>query len=422
MSQIEKNLKHLRHADLVEYELESEKAAQLLPTLIQETSLSILHQNCQSFNSHFNEFMTFITSLEAKFSIYAISELWCNKVEDFSHYDTLDGYEFKPKQRKRKTGGGVGMYVKNGIDFEILDIEIEMVDSLWIEIKTKNTTEIVGVIYRNEDITPNKFVSEFEMVLAKFQSENKKVTVCGDMNLNQMAMDYTSPYVQAIKLNNFSSLIMHPTHTSPTGTKSCIDHVITNKPSTPHAGTIHNDICRHTATFVVYADEMIPVPPAKVLWEDFSEYNKEKFNQRLQINLTLWRMECEMMETKQESMEKMYGDFVKVLLQTWSEFVTVKVDKLTPQMKKPWMTVAILKSVRKQHTLFAKVKKNPLNAELKEKHRIYKLQMTKIVQSAKKKYFSEFIEKIKSEPASAWGKIKELMGRVKKKTQKKGTI
>jgi hypothetical protein len=87
MSQIGKHLKHLQHADLVKYELESEKAEQLLPTLIQDTSLSILHQNCQSFNAHFDQFITFVTSLEASFSVYAISELWCNKVEDFSHYD-----------------------------------------------------------------------------------------------------------------------------------------------------------------------------------------------------------------------------------------------------------------------------------------------------------------------------------------------
>jgi hypothetical protein len=133
-------------------------------------------------------------------------------------------------------------------------------------------------------------------------------------------------------------------------------------------------------------------------------------------------MECEMIEIKQKSREKMYGEFVNVLLQTWSEFVGLKVDKLTPQMKKPWMTVAILKSVRKQHMQFAKVKKNPRDAELKEKHQKYKLQMTKVIQSAKKKYFSEFTEKIKSEPASAWGKIKELMGRVKKKTQKRHNI
>jgi hypothetical protein len=41
-------------------------------------------------------------------------------------------------------------------------------------------------------------------------------------------------------------------------------------------------------------------------------------------------------------------------------------------MKKPWMTGAILTSVHKQHTLFAKVKKNPTNVKLKERHKKYK--------------------------------------------------
>jgi hypothetical protein len=60
--------------------------------------------------------------------------------------------------------------------------------------------------------------------------------------------------------------------------------------------------------------------------------------------------------------------------------------------------------------MFAKVKKNPTNVKLKERHKKYKTLLTKTIQSAKKKYFSEFIEKIQSEPASAWGKIKKLMG------------
>jgi hypothetical protein len=258
------------------------------------------------------------------------------------------------------------MYVKNGIEYEILNLEIELVDSLWIEIKTKKSTKIVGVNYSDEDVTPTKFISEFEIVLSKFQSENKKVTVCGDVNLNLMQMNYTSPYVQAIKLNNFSSLITQPTHVSPIGTKSCIDHIITNKPTTPHAGTINSDICRHTATFVVYEDEMTPVPPVKKLWEDFSQYSKEKFNQRLQIKLTIWRMECEMTETAEESMDKMYGEFIEILLRTWSEFVTLKVDKLTPQMKKPWMTVAILKSVHKRIPCLRRLKRTPQMSNLRK--------------------------------------------------------
>ena len=125
------------------------------------------------------------------------------------------------------------------------------------------------MIYRNEDISEINFIQKLEAILAKFQSEGKTVTICGDMNLNLMKMNYTSPYVQAIKLNNFSSLITHPTHISPIGTESCIDHIITNKSTPVTAGIIQSDICRHTATFVVYDDEIPPVSPVKKLREDF---------------------------------------------------------------------------------------------------------------------------------------------------------
>jgi hypothetical protein len=301
-----------------------------------------------------------VTSLETQFSVYVISELWCNNIKDFTHMDVLDGYNFIPAPRKRKGGGGVAMYIKEGImHSDPLPIEIEKVDSLWIEIQKKASTEIVGVIYRNEDISEINFIQKLEAVLAKFQSEGKTVTICGDMNINLMKMDYTSPYVQAIKLNNFSSLITHPTHVSPRGVESCIDHIITSKTTPVNAGVIQSDICRHTATFVVYDDEMPPVPPVKKLREDFSKYNKEMFNQRLQVKLTIWRIECEMMDDPKENMGNMYGNFVDILLQTWSEFVKLKVDKLDSQLKKPWMTVALLKSIRKPISVVCEGEKEP---------------------------------------------------------------
>jgi hypothetical protein len=133
-------------------------------------------------------------------------------------------------------------------------------------------------------------------------------------------------------------------------------------------------------------------------------------------------MECEMMDDPTENINKMYGNFVDILLQTWSEFVTLKVDKLDSQLKKPWMTVALLKSIRKQHQLFVKVKKNPTDMVMKEKHKKYKSVLTKTIQSAKKKYHDRFVSQIKSEPASAWNKIKELMGKAKRRPQKKNDI
>eukprot|EP00732_Lithocolla_globosa_P005058 Lithocolla_globosa_v1_NODE_4971_length_1326_cov_6.886703.p1 type:complete len:165 gc:universal NODE_4971_length_1326_cov_6.886703:73-567(+) len=142
------HLKHFHHIELQPYRMNEQESIKLLPPMITQQSLSLLHQNCQSLSKHYDEFSHFILSIHVQFSVNAVSELWCNNLIDFSHLDTIEGYKLYPNPRKRKIGGGVAFYIRDNLEFDFLDITITNVDSLWIEIKTKKGTEIFGVIYR----------------------------------------------------------------------------------------------------------------------------------------------------------------------------------------------------------------------------------------------------------------------------------
>ncbi len=79
----------------------------------------------------------------------------------------------------------------------------------------------------------------------------------------------------------------------------------------------------------------------------------------------------------------------------------VRVDKVRDKFRKPWMTPSLLKSVQKQHTYYARHKKQPFNEKLKQKHRKYKNVLTDALRTAKRLYYDETIEKIKEKPAKA---------------------
>eukprot|EP00732_Lithocolla_globosa_P001060 Lithocolla_globosa_v1_NODE_468_length_3964_cov_97.214377.p1 type:complete len:993 gc:universal NODE_468_length_3964_cov_97.214377:917-3895(+) len=415
------HLKHLHHPHLTSHRLDVEHAQELLSQIEQKTSLSLLHQNCQSLQQHFEEFFNFIQSLPISFSIYAVSELWCNNLKDFSHLDTLEGYTLIPKPRKRKGGGGVAFYIKDSILYKIVPIEIKDVDSLWIEIQTPTKKEVIAVVYRNEDVTPTNFSHSLEPILAKFQSENTRVTLCGDMNIDLKHLDYTSTYVQTLMYNQFWNLIRFQTHTAQqTHEKSCIDHIITNKDCTVHAGVIQNDICRHDATFAVFLGGSSKPTTTKTFTTDFSRYDKEKFNKRLSDKLKHWKQELPPQD--RSSLDETYSQFIDILLETWKEFVSLKIDKNISKLKKPWMTCSLLKCVQKQHTLYAKCSKDPTNQVLRKKHRTYKNILTSALTAAKKKYHDAFINAIKTEPKTAWEKLKQLMGKAKRKISKKHNL
>ena len=61
---------------------------------------------------------------------------------------SIDGYSIVKKNRNRH-GGGVLLYVKDGIDYsEITELASEQVDSVWIKLMYKKETLMLGGVYR----------------------------------------------------------------------------------------------------------------------------------------------------------------------------------------------------------------------------------------------------------------------------------
>ena len=81
----------------------------------------ILNVNMRSIaNPHnFSKLEALLESLKFKPTVIAITEKWiqCNQT---GHYFNLKDYVFISNSRITSRGGGVGFYVKSGIDFQII--------------------------------------------------------------------------------------------------------------------------------------------------------------------------------------------------------------------------------------------------------------------------------------------------------------
>ena len=112
----------------------------------------------------------------------AINETHLRDNENGPHSNLHPDYDFLPNSRKYKTGGGVGLYVFKSLNFDIredLTIMKEGVfESLFIEIKGKNTTFLYGTIYRppkdlNKDSNIDRFMDYLKKCV-KIISKSKK--------------------------------------------------------------------------------------------------------------------------------------------------------------------------------------------------------------------------------------------------------
>ena len=94
-------------------------------------------------------------------------------------------HSFIRRDQKSGQGGGVGLYIRDGIDFARRpDLENDETESLWMEIRLKNTKPFVfGTIYKPPD--SSKHLSKnFNFFLSKtlqsIDSEKRESIIMGD--------------------------------------------------------------------------------------------------------------------------------------------------------------------------------------------------------------------------------------------------
>ena len=145
-----------------------------------DSSFSLLHLHSRSLLGNFDKFQSLIANLNNTFSLIGVTETWLN--DQTSDTVNIPGYYFISNHRKHKTGGGVGIYLRNVFQYKLLhDCTIsshEVIESLFVEICNpfgKNT--IVGTVYRPPNQNLNPFMDELNRILSTICKDNKNYGV-----------------------------------------------------------------------------------------------------------------------------------------------------------------------------------------------------------------------------------------------------
>ena len=138
--------------------------------LTSNNTFSMMHLNTRSLNNKFDSFKQLLNSLFIPFQIIGLTETWLNDIND--DFIKLDNYDFVNVNRVSKSGGGVGIYIKKGMQYKLrrdLNTNDEnIIESVFIEIiipKKKNI--ITDVIYRPPNSKINSYENEINKILSK---------------------------------------------------------------------------------------------------------------------------------------------------------------------------------------------------------------------------------------------------------------
>ena len=86
------------------------------------------------------------------FSVIGVSETWLTNCT--AEHVNIMGYNFVSNHRKSKTGGGVGIYLQNGLEYKLLEeckfSDPDVIESLFLEIIVPQGKKILLLVARTD--------------------------------------------------------------------------------------------------------------------------------------------------------------------------------------------------------------------------------------------------------------------------------
>lgn len=223
-------------------------------------NLRICHLNIRSLRNKVDEFELLLESLDFP-EIVCISELNYKNCEisalKLERYKLSDYY-----CRANHNLGGVGIFVKNEIDFSIIKCNVQKTELLFeyclTEILLNDRRILVGCFYRspsNKSTDSEYFISNMDTLLNTLYKANTPTFICGDFNFN---FDVSVDDINAKNLCNiFNCYDLHKCITEFTriqgNSKTIIDNIFSNiNVSSLNPKIIYSDLSDHFLQIISY--------------------------------------------------------------------------------------------------------------------------------------------------------------------------
>ena len=354
------------------------------------------HINIQGINNKIDQVRLLLSSELNQIQILGLSE---TKLQNY-HPDTfyeIDGYQtpFR-RDRKEKEGGGILVYVKNGVQCKRRpDLENEQLECIWLEVKPiKSKPFLVGQIYRppSSGITWNEI---FEEGIENVLKEEKEMYLIGDINrdlLNCQIKKSWSDYIEPFGLTQLVSEATRVTSVS----KTLIDHIYSNCPE--NVTSIDVPKIGLSDHFPIFFTRKMHVQPPKgkhytISYRSFKNFDEAKF-----VN-DLKNVPWDIIHIFDETND---------ILATWSDLfldvvdanVPIKQHRVKRKNQPQWITPELLESIKTRD------RHKSLGNE--HEYKYWRNKVTNMIRKAKQEKYQTYIDMHKGKPGSIYKLFQEV--------------
>ena len=247
-------------------------------TYNKHNELNILHLNVQSLLNKFDKFKQFILDLSRKcgppdFILVCETFLKDNIIDLVK----LDGYKFIHRSRNVKKGGGVGVYIRNNIDYSICENLSYNIDDEFESIFVKFDTYLIGEVYRSPNSSDTISVDRYEALLNKCMQTGNNLIIGTDQNFNYLNIKSSTRCQELLNnfmINNTLPTIHLPTRLSHSSQNTLIDNIyIKNNELIYNSVVFIDDLSDHCPilTKLICAKNKIPKTSHTISYRHLSE-------------------------------------------------------------------------------------------------------------------------------------------------------
>ena len=390
---------------------------------VPNNAFSIFSQNVRSLEAKIGVLQEILANFEHTFPVIALQEIW-----SVSPGLSLPGYQqilynSRDKHtlmRNHNCGGGVAMFIRQGLDAETLSFENEFVkgvyESIWVKIKLgANNNIIVASIYRpnTQGSDLGKATKYHTAILDKIHRDNSfkkcKIFLCGDFNIDLLHFDSHSATGDFLDLSierGYLPLISKPTRVTERSA-TLIDNIYSNSSTIHSSAILINDISDHFPC-AIFDTVGVYITPTLTRVRDTSDLAIS--NLKNDLGHTDWDCVIESQNAREAS--DLFFTLIEHSVESNLPFKTVK--NRPPKKLAPWFTSGLKVSSTTKQKLLRKKLKNPstVNADAYKK---YKNLYNSVCRKAEKLHLSrEFLAKSKDIKAT-WRLINSTLGRASKK-------
>ena len=375
--------------------------------------MHIAHINIRSITNKWDVFKAQFSS--SNLHILGLSETWLNNKLPSGLYNLSNDYTFLRNDRNwcdigtniPKKGGGVALFIKNGLTFSEADyshlntnnIDIE---SQWVLVKQPNSkTILIGNIYRPPQGNIENFIQVLENSFTNIDLSKTELYLMGDFNIDMLDKKncFTKKLLDFIKPFGLHQLIKSPTRYSK-DKNSLLDNIFTNSDIISNSGVSDVNLSDHQLIIATRKKAKIIKKKCSFTGTSYRNYNKIVFQD--DVTNADW-----LPFDNESTVAGKWKEMLNIIYNCINAMCPVKTFRVK-QEKEQWITPPLLELIKDKDNAMRRAKRRN-SPELWKIAKRLRNNCTKRLREARADFIKENLDNNVGNSKKIWKNIQEVI-------------